>query len=73
MERDAFVRELASVLRVDPAALRPEFRLEEGVWDSLAVMSVVALVDEHCGLTLSGEELARSATVGDVLRLAGLD
>ena len=48
-----------------------DFRLEDAVWDSLAIMSAVALIDEHCGATVSGDELARCSTVADVLTLAG--
>ena len=72
MERVIFLRELGSVLRVDAEAARPDLRLEDVVWDSLAVMSTVALIDEHCGLTISGDELAGCETLGDVLRMAGL-
>ena len=72
MERADFLKELGAVIRVDAEAVGPDFRLEDAIWDSLAVMSVVALIDEHCGLTVSGDELARSETIADVLKLAGL-
>jgi acyl carrier protein len=72
MERAAFLKELGSVLRVDAEAAPPGLRLEEVVWDSLAVMSTVALIDEHSGLTVSGDDLARCETLGDILKMAGL-
>ena len=72
MERATFLKELADVLRVDAGAASPDLRLEDVVWDSLAVMSTVALIDEHCGVTVSGDELARCETLGDVLKIAGL-
>ena len=72
MDRATFLRELGSVLRVDAAAAHPGLRLEDVVWDSLAVMSTAALIDEHCGVTVSGDELARCETLGDVLKIAGL-
>ena len=72
MERATFLKELGSVLHADAEAASPDLRLEDVVWDSLAVMSTVALIDEHCGVTISCDELARCETLGDVLRMAGI-
>lgn len=72
MDQPGFLKELGSVLQPGQGAASLDFRLEDAVWDSLAVMSTVALIDEHCGVTVSGDELARCVTVKDVLALAGL-
>lgn len=69
MERDDFLRELAEILR--QPAVTPAFSLADAEWDSLAVMSTVALIDEHSGATVSGDELSRCTTVAGVLDLAG--
>ena len=73
MERAAFLKELGAVLHVDAETAGADLRLEDVVWDSLAVMSTVALIDEHNGVTVSGDELARCQTLGDVLKAAGLE
>lgn len=41
-------------------------------WDSLAVISFIALVDEKLGLVVEGEKLAKAKTVRDLLLLAGV-
>lgn len=40
-------------------------------WDSLAVMSFIALVDEHCGSTVAPKQIAACRTVNDLVTLAG--
>jgi acyl carrier protein len=71
MDRSAFLRALDDMLELDPGTLTPETRLEdlEG-WDSLAVISFIALVDEQCGHVVSGDALLKAATVADLLALA---
>ena len=43
---------------------------EAGAWDSLAVVVVIGLIDEHCHAEVDGKALAACVTAGDVLRLA---
>jgi acyl carrier protein len=43
--------------------------LLDGTWDSLAVLSVIGLVEEEWGVGLPPEALARCVTVGDVTTL----
>ena len=38
-------------------------------WDSLAILSTLAMVDSDYGVTLNGQEVARSKTIGDVWNL----
>jgi acyl carrier protein len=40
-------------------------------WDSLAVVSLIAMVDEQAGLTLAPKEIAKAATVADLIGLLG--
>lgn len=42
---------------------------EDLLWDSLAIITTIALVDSKLGLSLQGESLAECLTVGDVLHL----
>ena len=52
---------------VDPASLTPEteFRSLDD-WDSIAGLSVIAMVDEEYGVTLNGEDMRGSQTIGDL-------
>jgi acyl carrier protein len=40
-------------------------------WDSVAVISFIALVDERLGITLSPKKIADAKTVLDLARLLG--
>lgn len=68
-----FLRELDEMLELDPGALTGAEKLAdlEG-WDSLAVISFIALVDEKLGVVVEGEKLARAKTVADLLDIAGV-
>ncbi len=67
---DAFDRGLAEIFEVDPAAIGPDFSLAEHGWDSLAMISCVALIDDCHGVLVSGADLARCGTVADLRALA---
>jgi acyl carrier protein len=43
-----------------------EFLSELEAWDSLAVLNFMALVDTHCGIRLSPDEILKLETVSDV-------
>lgn len=40
-------------------------------WDSLAVVSLIAMVDEQFGVTLNPKEIAKAASVADLIALLG--
>jgi len=70
MQAEAFLREIEATLELPEGSLKPEDTLEDiAEWDSLAVISFIALVDEKLGLAVDGEALANAATVGDLLAL----
>ena len=68
-----FLRELDEMLELDAGTLTGSEKLAdvEG-WDSLAVISFIALVDEKLGIVVEGEKLARAKTVADLLDIAGV-
>jgi acyl carrier protein len=57
---------LAEILEVEPEQLTPDLSLEEGNWDSLAIVSTIALIDEIYDHTVSADALGECKTVGDV-------
>lgn len=64
-----FYEEMAEILDVDPAELGPDFPLGE-TWDSLAIVSTIALIDELYDRSVSPDGLAGCGTVGDIEKLA---
>ncbi|WP_029010441.1 acyl carrier protein [Azospirillum halopraeferens] len=73
MDGKDFLLALDEMLELPSGTLTGNETLEtlEG-WDSLAVISFIALVDEKLGLVVEGEKLARARTVADLLALAGI-
>lgn len=59
---------LAEILEVDAGELEDGFELGE-LWDSLAIVSTLALIDEVHDVAVSAEDLAECKTVGDIQAL----
>ena len=57
---------LAEILEISPADVTAELDLTQQAWDSLAVVSAIALIDECFGITVDGAALAKCATVQQV-------
>lgn len=62
---------MAEILEVEADKISPEFSLHsaDAAWDSLAVVSTIALVDDCFNVMLDGQALAACVTVADVERL----
>jgi acyl carrier protein len=63
---NAFYEGLAEIFEVDVSFINSDTELAELNWDSLAIVSTIALVDETHGRMLDGSSLARCQTVGDI-------
>lgn len=73
MDRTEFLLALDEMLELDPGTLTGAEELETiDTWDSLAVISFIALVDEKLGHVVEGEKLVKARTVDDLLGLAGI-
>ncbi|WP_077036113.1 acyl carrier protein [Pelomonas sp. KK5] len=59
---------IAEILEVEESAISPAFDLHgaEAAWDSLAVVSTIALVDDCFNVMLNGQALSACATVADI-------
>lgn len=68
-----FLRCIDDILELAPGTLTGTEALEdlEG-WDSLAVISFIAMVDERFGIVVEGEKLAAARRVSDLLGLVEL-
>jgi acyl carrier protein len=63
-----FNEELAEIFEVD--SVETNQILEEfECWDSLTILSIIALVDETYSITLSAAEITNAETIGGLLTL----
>ena len=69
MNESAFLQDIADLLEVDAAELNQAYELNEDNFDSVAVVSTIALIDEHFDLTVKGRELANVKSIGELLDL----
>jgi len=65
---DEFLDRLAETLDVETVRLEDTLR-DFPEWDSLTVLSVLAMADAHYGVTLRSEDIAQAKTAGDLWRL----
>ncbi len=66
MSTENFYAGLAEILEIDPAEVSPELDLTQYAWDSLAVVSTIALIDECFSMTVDGPSLAACKSVADI-------
>lgn len=71
MTKQEFLAMIEEILETSPASLKGNEALDqlEG-WDSLAVVSFIAMVDEHLDMTVSPEHIFGAKTVNDLVALA---
>ena len=70
MNKNEFIALLEEATESDEGTVSEETSLEElEVWDSLAIVSFIALVDEHLEVTLSPDKLANAKTVQDLIAM----
>ena len=59
---------LEETLDTEEGVLKPETVLDDvESWDSLAMLSLIAMLDEEFNRTISGKELKALKTVGEIL------
>lgn len=64
-----FLKDLANELEVDTRTIDDSFSLMGDSWDSVTVISTVALIDDHFDVSVEGSELEDCENVGQVLSL----
>lgn len=73
MDKKAFIAAVAEILEIDPAPLTGEEKLDDiGNWDSLSVISFVAMVDSDMGQIVDAEKMKEAKTLNDLAALVGL-
>ena len=64
-----FYEEFSSLLGVEKIEISKNSILSDLEWDSMALLSTMALIDEIFGIVVSGDQLTECVTVGDILML----
>lgn len=64
-----FYEGMAEILEIDVDQVKPDLSLEDGGWDSLAVVSTIALIDDVYDVTVHPERLGECKTVADIEEL----
>ena len=73
METKTFLLKLQEALGED-VLLTVDTKFEDlSLFDSMAIMMIIAFVDEHFRQTISSKQLNEMKTVGDLISIIGLD
>ena len=68
MELNKKLALIEEALDTEEGPLRPETPLDDvEEWDSITMLSLIAMLDEEFGKTISGKELKALRTVADIL------
>jgi acyl carrier protein len=69
MSKEVFLEDLAAALEVEPAELDDGFELNRDNWNSLAIVTVIVLLDEQFGVAIEGEKLRECSSIGALWNL----
>jgi acyl carrier protein len=61
-----FAAGMAEIFEVDESEMTDGYALSADNWNSLAIVSTIALGDELYGVVLNGQGLSKCKTLGDV-------
>jgi acyl carrier protein len=66
-----FYNGMAEIFEVEVSDISPQFELHSGeaAWDSLAIVSTIALIDDLYNITLDGKKLGECNTILDIEKL----
>ncbi len=74
MTRTEFLKSFDTILELPEGTLTGSETLESlENWNSLAMIDFIALADTNNGVKLATMQIAKSETVGDLLKLAKVD
>jgi acyl carrier protein len=61
-----FYEGMAEILELEVEEITPELRLKDASWDSLAVVSTIALVDDVYNVALDATKLGTCETISNI-------
>jgi acyl carrier protein len=71
MTQQEKIEALEELFEQDSGTITPETMLDKLQWDSMAMLSIIALVNERFGKPLTGSQLKNFKTVQDILAVMG--
>ena len=60
---------MSEIFEIDIEKVTPELSLGDVEWDSVAIISTIALVDEVYGIFLDGDVLANCKNVKEIIKV----
>ncbi len=70
MDKSAFCRKLESLLELESGAIQPHTRLDSlEAWDSISVITFIAMADHDYGVSVPPKAIAECQTVEDLADL----
>lgn len=72
MEAQKKLELLEELLEVEKGSLKPEKALDDiEEWDSIAKLSLIVMVDDECGKTLTNDDFKTFKTIQDIMDYMG--
>jgi acyl carrier protein len=72
VKQSEFLNLLEETIEADENSLSGKSQLEElDCWDSLAIVTFIAMVDENFDIILSPEKISKSKTIQDLILMLG--
>lgn len=69
MTQEEKIDTLAEIFDCDAAELRPDANLDDIGWDSMAMLSVIAMAKTRFGKKITGAQIREFKTVQDILAI----
>lgn len=70
MNKSEFIKLIEETLEMDSGSLTEDVELENlDMWDSLAVVTFMAMVDENLDITLNPEQISEAKTISNLVFL----
>lgn len=71
MEKEKFLENVIEILEIEDASgINDSTRFRElDEWDSLNALSIISMVDEEFGITISKKEMKSAETLGELYNL----
>lgn len=73
MTIDEFLEELAELLEVEETVTLETSLEDMPEYDSLAIMALIAFIDDNFDMTVSGEKVGNLKTVSELVDIIGKD
>jgi acyl carrier protein len=72
MNKTMFYERLEEIMNLKKGTIRGDEQLDKlRNWDSVALMTFIAFVDEEFSIRVTGKQVIKCQTIGDLVALAG--